>query len=99
MEFSELFAMLGLNTDTVLSIGTVVYGVVALLRRKMPGDLMKGWKSNAVGIVLAGLLAWRTIPLDVVITSLTALAGWGTSMLGAELLKGTKLEIKRNGNK
>ena len=93
----ELFEMLELDGGTILGIGTVVYGAVAILRKKMPGDLMKGWVSNVVGAVIAGLLAWKAVPYDIATMLLTALFGWGTSMLGADWLKNTKLEIKRNG--
>lgn len=95
--FSELFAMLGIKGGMVISIGTVVYAMTALLRKKLPGNMMKGWKSNAVGAALALLLAWKAMPADLVTAFMTGAVAWGFAMVGHEKIKGTKAEIKRNG--
>ena len=78
MEFAELFTMLGLDTGTVVSVATVVFGAVALLRSELPGDLMKGWKSKAVGGAMALLLAWKAVPIEAGIATmiLTGVAAW-----------------------
>lgn len=98
MEFSEIFTMLGLETATVLSIGTIVYGAVALLRSELPSNWTKGWKSRVIGAVLSLGLAYKAVPFggaDIII--FTAAASWMVAMFPAKLFKGTKLEIARNG--
>ena len=99
MEFAELFTMLGLDTGTVVSVATVVYGGVALLRSEIPGDLMKGWTSKAVGVGMALFLSWKAMPAEgsMGTMAVTGVVAWGCSMLPHKLTKGTALEIKRNG--
>ncbi len=104
MDYAQLFETLGVDIETALSIGMSVFGVVALLRSEIKGDLLKGWRSRAVGGVLALLLAIKAVPmmegatLETYYTMLvTGLAGWGIAMLPQKFTKGTALEIKRNG--
>ena len=104
-ELVDLFDKLGVDLGLASSIGVTVYAVVALLRSELKGEKMKGWKSKAVGGVLALLLAWKAIPLEIGAEAgsiytmvVTGLVGWGTAMFGSKKFKGSVLEIKRNGN-
>lgn len=100
----DLFDMLGVDLGLAVSIGTSVFAVVALLRSEIKGDWMKGWKSKAIGGVIALLLAVKAVPITVgaEIASyfsvlMTGVVGWGAAMMPHKITKGSILEIKRNG--
>lgn len=100
MELTQLFRTLGLDFGAVVAIATAVYGSVAILRSELPANWTKGWKSKAIGGGLALVLAYMAEPLGgLVPTLMTGIASWATAMLPAKMLKGTKLEIPRNGTK
>lgn len=102
--FGMLFEMLGINPDLVVPMGATIFATLALLRKKMPGNSMKGKVSMFVGIGLALAMSIRMLPIETgagfyayFTIIMTALAGWAFSMLGHEFIKGTPLEIPRNG--
>lgn len=100
MQLTQLFTTLGLDFGIVVAIATTVYGSVAVLRSELPANWTKGWKSRAIGGVLALLLAHMAEPLGgLVPTLMTGIAAWVTATLPHKMLKGTKLEIPRNGEK
>lgn len=100
MDLSHLFTTFGLDLGAVVAIATAVYGGIAVLRSELPASWTKGWKSRAMGGVLALALAYAAEPLaGLVPTVMTGVASWVTAMLPHKMLKGTKLEIPRNGTK
>lgn len=105
-EFVDLFDKLGVDIGLASAIGGTVYAGVALLRSKLKGEKMKGYRSEIAGGVIALLLAWKAIPLEagaevmsIYTMIVTGGVGWGVAMFGSKTLKGSIVEIKRNGNK
>ena len=97
---NELFTRAGTTLEAVTGLSVLVYGIVAALRAKIPGGGMKGWRSDVVALATSFGLATQMVPDgNIVGIMVTGLGGWLIPLLTQQTLKGTSLEIARNGSK
>lgn len=94
-----LFNALGTSIETVTAVSALVFTIVAFLRNKIPGDVLKGYRSDILAVVLSLGLSWQMLPVGTVVGIVaTGIGGWLLPWLTSQLMKGTPVEISRNGD-
>jgi len=93
-----IFNALGTSIETVTAVSALVFSIVAFLRNKVPGDLLQGYRSDILAAVLSLGLSWQMLPGGSVLGILaTGIGGFLLPWLTSQLIKGTPVEISRNG--
>lgn len=93
-----IFNALGTSIETVTAVSALVFSIVAFLRNKVPGDILQGYRSDILAAVLSLGLSWQMLPGGSVLGILaTGIGGFLLPWLTSQLIKGTPVEISRNG--
>jgi len=97
---TDMLLKMGTSLEILTSVSAATFVIVAALRLKLPSDWTEGQLSNAIALVVSLVLSFGFVEQGNLIgLAVTAIGAWLLPALAQGAMKGTSLEMKRNGSK